>query len=472
KIASWKKAIVALAGPVPSLVIATLCLLLGVGGRDSTSLTTLAGLMWVLNVLNLLPLLPLDGGWILQLTLFRRSPAWQWIARVTTVVIMGIAGWWMADPILLLIAIPLALAIPMTIRVARLIQQIDASTIASPEHDEIPREAIEALDAKMKTTSMGELRPSARAAWIIHIYESIVVPPPRFRESVAILSMYGASWVLALAGGGALWTQLRSRTADPSMTDWLVMPVPHQVTVDADSMMLHLGQLPKSPTTSRSSNSHRAIRYEQSDVPEMTPDDQRSGLAILQTDSKEDLLLAIDSASIGPASDYSVVVGDRLMLASLPLPQMSEQDLESPWSQMQPSPIENTWLAPLASWLDEHPEASMHVLTGLFSESVEIRVVAPSHELASRWIRSHFQSARTAADQIEPPVWAADPDAQNRYAAHISGTCKPESTEMTLHVHRACDMAATIAGWIRWLHERDCQQFELRYLAAGHAASK
>ncbi|MEM6980991.1 MAG: site-2 protease family protein [Planctomycetota bacterium] len=73
KIASWKKAIVALAGPVPSLVIATLCLLLGVGGRDSTSLTTLAGLMWVLNVLNLLPLLPLDGGQTSLPTMFHDS---------------------------------------------------------------------------------------------------------------------------------------------------------------------------------------------------------------------------------------------------------------------------------------------------------------------------------------------------------------------------------------------------------------
>lgn len=72
-VAGWKKAVVALAGPVPSIILAAV-----LGGMalffQQPQLAGAALLMLILNGFNLLPLLPLDGGWVVHAVLFVRNP--------------------------------------------------------------------------------------------------------------------------------------------------------------------------------------------------------------------------------------------------------------------------------------------------------------------------------------------------------------------------------------------------------------
>jgi hypothetical protein len=72
-VAGWKKAVVALMGPVPGIVGGGA---LGVAGLalGLPALTGAALLMLILNGFNLLPLLPLDGGWVVHAVLFVRHP--------------------------------------------------------------------------------------------------------------------------------------------------------------------------------------------------------------------------------------------------------------------------------------------------------------------------------------------------------------------------------------------------------------
>ncbi len=71
-VAGWKKAIVSLAGPLPSIALAIVIEIIGFV-TTTEWLTKAALLMLIINLLNLLPFLPLDGGWVAHITLFSRS---------------------------------------------------------------------------------------------------------------------------------------------------------------------------------------------------------------------------------------------------------------------------------------------------------------------------------------------------------------------------------------------------------------
>src|SRR5262249_30068160 len=80
-VAGWKKAVVALAGPVPGIFIGVPCCIAGFGLRVPI-LVQVANTLRIPNRLNLLPFLPLDGGWLVHAILFVRHPVLELIFRI------------------------------------------------------------------------------------------------------------------------------------------------------------------------------------------------------------------------------------------------------------------------------------------------------------------------------------------------------------------------------------------------------
>jgi hypothetical protein len=72
-IAGWKKALVALAGPLPGILIGAPLGMVGLLLREP-KVIEVAMLLLILNGFNLLPFLLLDGGWVVHAVLFVRHP--------------------------------------------------------------------------------------------------------------------------------------------------------------------------------------------------------------------------------------------------------------------------------------------------------------------------------------------------------------------------------------------------------------
>ncbi len=95
---AWHRAIVALAGPVPGLLLATL-ILLAVPGQTLAAQPWLSPLAWtmlIVNLLNLLPIHPLDGGHVLETLLPARRVAVRVGLEVLAVLGMVLL-WWVLD---------------------------------------------------------------------------------------------------------------------------------------------------------------------------------------------------------------------------------------------------------------------------------------------------------------------------------------------------------------------------------------
>lgn len=105
---------VALAGPVPGIIAGTVLLACGVQGEVAH---TTAMMLLLVNLFNLLPLMPLDGGQILHRLLLARFPWLDLIMRTLAVLALGAMG--LVEPILLGIAVLLALGLPAHWREAR-----------------------------------------------------------------------------------------------------------------------------------------------------------------------------------------------------------------------------------------------------------------------------------------------------------------------------------------------------------------
>ncbi len=78
---TWKKVAVSLAGPLPGIIIGIAMIWLSFT-YNSDKLNQIGILFLIINGFNLLPLLPLDGGWVINHTLYSRVPFCEIIMRV------------------------------------------------------------------------------------------------------------------------------------------------------------------------------------------------------------------------------------------------------------------------------------------------------------------------------------------------------------------------------------------------------
>ncbi len=82
-VAAWKRGVILLAGPIPGLVLAwALPWLVSDALKAQPWFASLIGLLLVLNGFNLLPFSPLDGGNLVSLLLFPKSPRAETAASV------------------------------------------------------------------------------------------------------------------------------------------------------------------------------------------------------------------------------------------------------------------------------------------------------------------------------------------------------------------------------------------------------
>lgn len=118
-----QRAIVALAGPVPGILLA-LGLALALRPIESEALYMFLQLTVLLNVLNLVPLLPLDGGRLIHIVLFSHWPEFELGFRLVAAIILAWLAVRLGNPVVGMLAAFMALGAGWHARVARLGQQL------------------------------------------------------------------------------------------------------------------------------------------------------------------------------------------------------------------------------------------------------------------------------------------------------------------------------------------------------------
>lgn len=195
----WKKAIVSLMGPLPGIGLGAVLGMLGLLWEQEWLVST-AVLMLVLNGVNLLPFLPLDGGWIVHAVLFSRHHFLDIAFRIVTVAALFAAYVFLDSFLLLFLAILMLIAIPHSLRLARVVRRLAHSGIAStsPDDDNISIEAATVIANEIRSESSGILHSRTIAQMTLQVFERLNTRPPGFLASVGLLGTHVASVAVAL----------------------------------------------------------------------------------------------------------------------------------------------------------------------------------------------------------------------------------------------------------------------------------
>jgi len=198
----WKKAIVALMGPLPGIVVGIILGLVGVMLHNAI-LIKVSIIALLLNGSNLLPILPFDGGRVMHALLFTRHWLLDAIFRVVAAGVLIWIGVKLDDRFLMPLGVVMLIAIPANIRTARMTADLRRSGIptVSPDAQTIPPEVASTIIAKVKSKSRRAQPNQMVAKQVLTIYEMLNARPPNWLASLGLGSLHAVALVAAVFVG-------------------------------------------------------------------------------------------------------------------------------------------------------------------------------------------------------------------------------------------------------------------------------
>ena len=197
----YQRALVALAGPVPGIVIGAVLAFVSLAGGNPV-LSRAAGMFLLLNGFNLLPVLPLDGGHVLYETIFCRNrwleAVFQAMAAVGLLLLAFYArDWWLA--LLGWLAIQ---SMRSSFRLSGIVQRLRADESAAPVRSSADAtvEFVSRASTEAESAFSQPLSTPAMVTVIRSVIQKLRPQPPGAGATVLLLGGYGVSIVLALAG--------------------------------------------------------------------------------------------------------------------------------------------------------------------------------------------------------------------------------------------------------------------------------
>lgn len=219
----WKKVVVALAGPVPGLIVGVV---LGIMAHrlHNELLFTACLLTLVLNGLNLLPVFPLDGGRVVHVLLFSRHYLLDVAFRsLAALILVGVGLSRFGDKPLLFLGAFMLVGIPAAYRLARVtadIRKMPHQPIAPPPLElaglpPVPDAPIAAnsasptgivplyfaqmVIARLKQAFPKGLSNRMIAQHTLNVYESVNARPPGALGTLGLLAIHGGSFAATVA---------------------------------------------------------------------------------------------------------------------------------------------------------------------------------------------------------------------------------------------------------------------------------
>jgi Zn-dependent protease len=184
---AWQRTVVYLLGPVPGLILGVACLIFFYRGGASWWLE-FGIVALVLNYLNLLPFVPLDGGRLVETLILGRFPRAQAIFLGVGALAFAWVAWRFADPVLGVIALILAAALPAKWRWAAAVRRIAPQMPSGAGRPEKLKAVFETL-----CDPPFEMIPAAaRIGMADGILEHLEARRPTLATAVAGTVLYGA----------------------------------------------------------------------------------------------------------------------------------------------------------------------------------------------------------------------------------------------------------------------------------------
>jgi Zn-dependent protease len=201
--ASWKEGVVLLLGPLPGIAVG-LVVALALRTEGSPALRTAAFMLVLVNAFNLLPLAVLDGGKVLQLTLFQRNRRLEVAFLVVASVGMMAASVWLDEVVLRYIGIFTLVTLPMRHKLLRAAQALRERRLSVPgdarELDgEVGREVFLHAWNVLPEKRRSDTQVASAMESLVDLV-SRTVPSPS--QTVGLLS----AWAVGLAAAaGSVW---------------------------------------------------------------------------------------------------------------------------------------------------------------------------------------------------------------------------------------------------------------------------
>lgn len=214
RVSGWKKTLVSLAGPLPSIGLG-----LALGGIGfwldnewciKGSLITL-----ILNVLNLAPFLPLDGGQVAHVTLFSRSNIIDLLFRIGTIGVLMVVAWLLQAKFLFGLGIAMIIGIPTVWRTMKATEAVRRLNLPEPTNDQMPVEAIRAVVDEIQRAKLPTQGTATLAKLTLSVYENVIMRPPSWPATLGIWALYFGGLFSGVIGMGVIaWASTRNGLLD------------------------------------------------------------------------------------------------------------------------------------------------------------------------------------------------------------------------------------------------------------------
>jgi Zn-dependent protease len=203
-VAGWKKALVSLAGPLPGIALGVV---LGIAGLvlKHPWLINAALVLLLVNGLNLLPFLPLDGGHVLQDTLFCRNRWLDGAFRILAILGMILLGTFGRMSLLKYVAIAMVFALPVVFRLSKVADELRRQALPPPlpGQDHIPVPTAQAIITAVRAGFPAKIALSNKmlAQHTVTVFERLNARPPGVLATLALLFLHGGAFLAALIVG-------------------------------------------------------------------------------------------------------------------------------------------------------------------------------------------------------------------------------------------------------------------------------
>ena len=199
---SWQRAIIALAGPAPGILVGTALFTTWLYW-DSQLVFYAGNLFLILNQFNLLPIFPLDGGHFFRDVVFSRTRLLEVLFRFLGVAACIAAALVLHSVVLGILGAFLFLGMIMTARIKTLARRADLTTLNT---DDLAGEELSDQVARRIIPKVRAIMPESSSPKLVAQYTKLLwehqrhatVRPPGARATMLLLGVYGLSWLLPI----------------------------------------------------------------------------------------------------------------------------------------------------------------------------------------------------------------------------------------------------------------------------------
>lgn len=208
---AYKIAVISLFGPLVG-ILSAYAAFAGWVLTQEPMFMTYAYVAAFINLFNLLPIMPLDGGHVVNETLFSRFPKVELLFKVFAIIVLGVLIWYFHLWLLGLVVLFLALSLTMSFKLADIARQLRVQKGFSvgeltEEKVQIIREAVTLIQPGIEE----ENKIRALPGYVDAIWTRTTKVFPRFGTTIALLAAY---LVVILIGAGALALSYTAKVFD------------------------------------------------------------------------------------------------------------------------------------------------------------------------------------------------------------------------------------------------------------------